>query len=183
MPLGISAAPDTPENKLIALRHQMESAQTIKQQKKILPQIEATGTFQAMMYAAQFLQSPLLRKTAATAVAHIAVAHPEYNGTRTRQILNDILPNLKKADREAVQAYLQKASKGEEGFVSIFNGKGTGSDLTFMWKGSEVDIINPRQAAEILSMKRSVTASDHIGRFGRSNNGKPVYHALLFQGY
>ena len=35
MPLGISAAPDTPENKLIALRHQMESAQTIKQQKKI----------------------------------------------------------------------------------------------------------------------------------------------------
>lgn len=36
------------------------------------------------------------------------------------------------------------------GAFSIFNGKGTGSDLTFMWKGSEVDIINPRQAAEIL---------------------------------
>ena len=140
MPLSISAAPDTPENKLIALRHQMESAQTIKQQKKILPQIEATGTFQAMMYAAQFLQSPLLRKTAATAVAHIAVAHPEYNGTRTRQILADILPNLKKADREAVMAYLQKASKGEEGFVSIFNGK----DLTG-WKGLVENPIKRRQ--------------------------------------
>lgn len=122
--------PDTPENKLIALRHQMEAAQTAKQQKKLLPKIEATGTFQAMMYAAQYLQSSELRKTAAATVAHIALAHPEYNGIRTRQLLQDILPNLKKADRVAVQDYLAKASKTEEGFVSIFNGK----DLTG-WKG------------------------------------------------
>ena len=36
------------------------------------------------------------------------------------------------------------------GIYSIMNGRGTGADLTFMWQGSEVDIIHPRQAAEIL---------------------------------
>ncbi len=36
------------------------------------------------------------------------------------------------------------------GIFSVMNGKGTGSDLTFMWEGAEVDIIEPRQAAEIV---------------------------------
>jgi len=128
--MNLYAYPETPENKLIALRHEMEAAQTIKQQKKILTQIEGTGTFLAMMYAAQYLQSDGLRKTAAATIAHIAINHPEYNGTRTRQLLQDIMPTLKKADRILVQEYLSKISKNEEGFVSIFNGR----DLTG-WKG------------------------------------------------
>ena len=128
--IAFSTPADTPENKLIALRHQMEDAKTIKQQQKILKEIETTGTFQAMMYAAQYLQSAALRKSAAATVAHIAVSHPEYNGTRIRELLKDIMPNLKKSDQTAVNEYLSKSSKTEEGFVSIFNSK----DLTG-WKG------------------------------------------------
>ena len=36
------------------------------------------------------------------------------------------------------------------GAYSLFNGRGTSTDLTFAWKGSKINIINSRQAAEIL---------------------------------
>lgn len=124
------ADPVTPENTYLSLRKQMASAATPKQQKAILLQIGETGTFQGLMYVAQFLQDDRLRKTAAQVVARIAVAHPEYNGANTRQLLQDVLPNLKKADQLAVTEYLNKASNREEGYVSIFNGR----DLTG-WKG------------------------------------------------
>ena len=129
-PLRLLAYPETPENTYLTLRKQMGQAKKVKEQKAILAQIEATGTFQGMMFAAQFLQEPSLRKVAAQVVAHIAVAHPEYNGNNTRQLLDDVLPILKKADRLAVTDYLNNVSAREEGFVSIFNGR----DLTG-WKG------------------------------------------------
>ena len=127
---GAKAYPDTPENHYLTLRKQMSAAVTPKQQKKILLQIESTGTFQGMMYVAQYLQDDRLRKTAAQVVAHIAVSHPEYNGANTRQLLEDVLPMLKKADQLLVQQYLDRADAGEKGFVQIFNGR----DLTG-WKG------------------------------------------------
>ena len=130
LPQGVIAGPDTPENQLITLRNKMENAKTIKQQKVILEQIEGTGTYLGMMYAAEYLQCDPLRKTAARTIAHIAVSHPEYNGTNTRQLLYDILPTLKKDDQIAVQTYLAQVSSSEEGFVSLFNGK----DLSG-WKG------------------------------------------------
>ncbi len=139
-PLHTQAYPDTPENTYLMLRKQMGQAQKKKQKKLILAQIEQTGTFQGMMYAAQFLQDPELRKTAALAVAHIAVAHPEYNGANTRQLLQDVLPMLKKADALLVTDYLNQASNREEGFVSIFNGR----DLTG-WKGLVENPIKRRQ--------------------------------------
>ena len=36
------------------------------------------------------------------------------------------------------------------GAYSLFNGRGTSTDITFAWKTAKVNIINPRQAAEIL---------------------------------
>ncbi len=134
------AYPETPENSYLSLRKQMSEAQTPKQQKAILTLIEATGTFQGMMYAAQYLQDDRLRTTAARVVAHIAVAHPEYNGANTRQLLQDVLPILKKADKLLVTQYLDNASNREEGFVSIFNGR----DLTG-WKGLVENPIKRRQ--------------------------------------
>lgn len=124
------SAPQTPENELIQLRHQMENAKTIKQQKVILKKIEATGTFLGMMYAAQYLQAEELRSTAAQTIAKIAVAHPEYNGTRTRQMLEDVYPIVKGDVKKSILAYLNAQPKDEEGFISIFNG----IDLTG-WKG------------------------------------------------
>ncbi len=37
------------------------------------------------------------------------------------------------------------------GIYSVFNGRGTASDMIFMWKDAKVNIINPRQAADILN--------------------------------
>ncbi|MCR4920099.1 MAG: DUF1080 domain-containing protein [Bacteroidaceae bacterium] len=134
------ADPVTPENTYLTLRKQMANATTPKQQKSIITQIGETGTFQGMMYVAQFLQDDRLRTTAARVVAHIAVAHPEYNGANTRQLLQDVLPILKKADQLVVAEYLNKASNREEGYVSIFNGR----DLTG-WKGLVENPIKRRQ--------------------------------------
>ena len=36
------------------------------------------------------------------------------------------------------------------GIAAIMNGKGTGSDLTFMWKDARVNIMSPEEAAEIV---------------------------------
>ncbi len=36
------------------------------------------------------------------------------------------------------------------GAYSLFNGRGTSTDLTFAWKDASINIINPRQAADIL---------------------------------
>ena len=100
------AYPVTPENTYLSLRKQMASATTPKQQKAILAQICETGTFQGLMYAAQFLQDERLRKTAAQAVVRIALTHPEYNGANTRQLLELA------AERSDVRV-LALASEGE----------------------------------------------------------------------
>ena len=134
------AYPVTPENTYLSLRKQMASATTPKQQKAILAQIGETGTFQGLMYAAQFLQDERLRKTAAQAVVRIALTHPEYNGANTRQLLQDVLPCLKKAEQLAVTEYLSKAPNREPGYVSIFNGR----DLTG-WKGLVENPISRRK--------------------------------------
>lgn len=127
--------PQTPENDLIKLRYAMETAVKPSEKKDILKKIAQTGTFQGMMYAAQFLDQPTdgrdnarLRKSAAVAVAEIAVSHPEYNGAMVRQILRKAQTLVSGKMRKKIQEYISGST--ETGFVSMFNGK----DLTG-WKG------------------------------------------------
>lgn len=120
----------TPENQLISLRHIMEQSTDKDCQSSTLKIIGQTGTFQAMMYAGQFLTDTHLQKTAAEAVCQIAIAHPEYNGDNTRQLMQAAMPLLSKDLKAKAKAWLQQAPKSEKGFVCIFNGK----DLTG-WKG------------------------------------------------
>lgn len=118
----------TPENRLIALRHQMEQASDVKQQRDILRQMSETETFVAMTTIAQSLDNKALQREAAKGIASIALAHPDYDGYLTRHLLARSLPFVGGKQRKAIYAYLAK--EPVEGFVSHFNGR----DLTG-WKG------------------------------------------------
>lgn len=125
------ASSTTPENRLIALRHQMEKASDAKQQLEIIDEMGKTGTFVAMSTIGQWLDAShnkALRRRAARAVARIALAHQDYDGNFTRHLLALALPNVDRQQRKAIYAYL--AAPPVEGFVSQFNGR----DLTG-WKG------------------------------------------------
>ena len=80
------------------------------------------------MYAGKYLDDASLGKTAAQTVAAIALAHPEYNGVNTRQLLRKAQLSLSGSMRKKLQDYI--ANSCEVGFVSMFNGK----DLSG-WKG------------------------------------------------
>lgn len=126
----LASAADTPENKLITLRNNMERTGVAVVRQQILRDVASVGNFQAMMYAASFLDDAVLRHVAADAVATVAVAHPEYNGKAMRDALGRALPLLKGKLKGQARTLLKSLPDGVEGFVPIFNGR----DLTG-WKG------------------------------------------------
>lgn len=125
---SVQAQTLTPENRLIALRHQMEQTTDVKQQRAILSEMAQTGTFVAMTTLVQHLDNETLRRQAARGVADIALSHPDFDGHLTRHLLARALPFVSSKQRKAIYAYLAK--EPVEGFVSHFNGR----DLTG-WKG------------------------------------------------
>lgn len=120
--------PKTPENDLIKLRYAMDTSVKNSERKMVLRKIGDTGTFLGMMYAGKYLDDASLGKAAAKTVAAIALAHPEYNGVNTRQLLRKAQLSLSGSMRKKLQDYI--ANSCEVGFVSMFNGK----DLSG-WKG------------------------------------------------
>ena len=82
----------TPENRLIQLRHQLEQPLDAKAQRQLIADIAETGTFVAMMTLGQQLDNAAVQKQAARGIAAIALAHPEYDGHNTRQLLARAIP-------------------------------------------------------------------------------------------
>ncbi len=126
----IQAQQLTPENQLIYLRHVMEQSETKQEKNATLLLIGKTGTFQAMMYAGQYLEDKTVAKAAAKAVVEIATTHPEYNGTNTRELVKKALPNLDGKTKKLAKAWLKTVSDKEVGYVCLFNGKNLDG-----WKG------------------------------------------------
>ena len=160
----------TPEGRLIQLRNQLEKAQNVGTQKKILQEIGQTGTFIGMTTAAKFLNVKGLEKTAAQAVADIALKHKEYDGINTRQWLVQSMEILGGSSRKAIEEYLQGTSKDEAGFVSIFNGK----DLS----GSKGLVENPIKRASMTSdelAKAQVKADETMRKDWKVENGLLAY--------
>ena len=164
----------TGENRLIQLREAMEVARTDQQRNVILKKIGDTGTFLAMIYAAQFIDTPALQQTAAKAAMDIAVAHKEYNGTNTREILNKVIDvlNIEDADylKQSIRTYLSEVSDDEEGFVSIFNGR----DLTG-WKGLVEDPITRSKMKPAQMAKAQVKANEQMTKDWIVEDGSLVY--------
>jgi HEAT repeat protein len=128
-----NASSFTGENRYLNLRKAMEVARTDEQKNTILRQLGRTGTFQALAYAGEFLDDKALQQAAAGAVMTIALNNAAYTGTKVKELLNKVAAVLDNPDagyqRENIKKHLAEMP-GEDGFVSIFNGK----DLSG-WKG------------------------------------------------
>ena len=158
----------TPENQLIALRHQMEEATDVRQQRQLLREMAATGTFVAMTTIASHLDTPELSKTAARGVVDIALAHPEYDGHNTRQLLAKSLPYVGNSQRKAIVARL--AQTPVEGYVSHFNGH----DLTG-WKGLVQNPIAREQMTPVVLAQQQAEADQRMRDDWKVEDGLLAY--------
>jgi len=164
----------TGENQVQMLRQAMELAKTDKQRIKILEKVDKTGTFLGMMMAADYINTPALQQTAATAVMDIAVAHPEYNGANTRALLNKVVEVLSGGDadyfKQNIKKYLEENPADEQGFVSIFNGK----DLTG-WKGLVEDPIKRSKMKPAQLAKEQIKADEQMRKDWIVEDGSLAY--------
>ena len=166
--ITLRAQTTTPENRLIALRHQMEQAAEVKQQRQIINEMGQTGTFVAMTTLAKSLDDAALQRQAARAIADIALAHPDYDGHLTRHLLARALPFLGGKQRKAIYAYLAK--EPVEGFVSHFNGR----DLSG-WKGLVEDPIAREKMTPVQLAEKQVAADARMRDDWRVEDGLLCY--------
>src|SRR5690606_8215055 len=84
----------TDERKLLIYRDAMEVAQTTGQKQSILRNIEATNTYNALMYAGSFLNDKDLGKVAANTVMNIALLNRDFNGQEVKDLLTKVIDLL-----------------------------------------------------------------------------------------
>ena len=129
----IASSSMTGENKLLRLRKAMDIAKSDDVRSLVLQKVEGTGTYLAMLYAAEYLDNKPVQQPAANAVMNIALGHPEYTGQNVRAMLEKVMKVLDNPDAhyqvEGIKKHLAEMPD-EVGFVPMFNGK----DLTG-WKG------------------------------------------------
>src|SRR5699024_7275079 len=157
------------------LRDAFEYARTVEQKRMALAAMEATETYQSLLFAGRFLEDKDLKSAATNTAMNIAIENPEYYGSEVRRILEKVSENLSDGDsessylNEAVIRHLDEMPEGE-GFVSVFNGK----DLTG-WKGLvENPIKRKNMSAEELEANQK--KADEIMRAGWVvENGELVF--------
>ena len=160
----------TPENQVIYLRHIIEQTSDVAQREACLKLMANAGTYQALTFATSLLEDEDLAYNAAQAIWTILSAHPEYNGTETRQTLKAILPMLKLGQRQQAKAWLNNTDPNEAGFVCLFNGQNLDG-----WKGLvENPIKRSKMSSEQLAEAQR-KADDLMRRDWIVENGELVY--------
>ena len=144
----VSGVKMTDENRYTYLRKAMEVANTDAQKNRILRNIGRTGTYQAMLYAGEYIDQSALKENAARAVMEIALANKDYAGNEVKQLLKKVASALNNPDadyqRQAIAKHLEEIEHPEpfqlsdeekkDGFVILFDG--TNMDE---WTGNLVD--------------------------------------------
>ncbi|WP_316842498.1 DUF1080 domain-containing protein [Pedobacter gandavensis] len=129
----VRSAPEPAAQRLLMLRDAMDVAKTEQQQQQILTDLQGAKTYNAAVFAGNYMDSPALQQAAARAVMMIVLSDKSYEGEQVKGLLNKTIQVLKGGDSEyekqAIRKYLAEM-KGGSGFVSMFNGK----DLKG-WKG------------------------------------------------
>jgi HEAT repeat protein len=126
----VKSAPVTEEQKLILFRKIMPYAFTAERMNEILNETGRIKTYQAMVFAAGYLDDSLTSAAAARAVMYIAIPSGEARaglyGSDTRKILGKAVNLIKgkqsEYEKEVISNYI-KTMPPDEGFVSMFNGK------------------------------------------------------------
>ncbi|MDD2727402.1 MAG: DUF1080 domain-containing protein [Proteiniphilum sp.] len=157
------------------LRETMSFAQTNSQKNRILQQLGQTGQYQAMLFAAPFMDDPQLSEAAAQAAMTIALNNSDYAGEETTRILQKVSETLSNPDagyqRQSITKFLSE-NPTEGGFVSIFNGKNLDG-----WKGL---VENPIKRAA-MSQKELAAAQVKADREA-ARDWKVVDGNILFDG-
>lgn len=129
----INASENTAAQKTLFLKDAFALASMPAQQQQVLGSLQATGTYQALVFAANYLDDAQLKGAATNTAMNIAMDNSEFIGTDVRHILEQANANLTGSEssylKEAITRHLVEMPAGE-GYVSIFNG----TDLTG-WKG------------------------------------------------
>jgi hypothetical protein len=122
-----------PVQRLLDLQDQMEESKSPTAQKNIIIEAGKVNKLGALMFAAKFLENPVLSNDAALVVTKLALNNPDFKGPMVRPVLQSALAHLKGEDSAILAkklAYHIKAMPYDYGFENLFNG----TDLTG-WKG------------------------------------------------
>ncbi|WKK59769.1 DUF1080 domain-containing protein [Sphingobacterium sp. BN32] len=172
----LNASKQSAEQKTLTLRDAFALAQTAKQKQSALSSMQATNTYQAMMFASRYMNDPELKGTASNVAMNIAMDNKEYVGSDVRGILQQAADNLSGSEssylREAIVRHLSEMP-AEQGYVSIFNGK----DLTG-WKGLVENPIK-RAAMSKAELEKKQAVADQKMR----ENWKAIDGDLVFSGH
>ena len=127
---AVNVSKQTPTQKVLMLRKSMEMAKTAAQKESILKELVRNRTFNALIFAGNYLDDTQLQQTAAQIILNAALANKDFQGDVVRSLVTKAMSVISNdSQKEAARKYLAEMPKGE-GFVSLFNGK----DLTG-WKG------------------------------------------------
>src|SRR5690606_27110282 len=159
--IGIADIPA--EQKVLHLRDAFEVAQTADQRRQILRALQGCATYQALMFAGQFLDDEALGATAANTVKNIALENSQFYGDDVRRLLEKVIERLSGSEsgylREAVRKHINELPKGP-GYVSLFNGKYLDG-----WKGLVANpIARAKMDAETLAAEQ--LKADEVMREG-----------------
>ena len=133
----LKSAPVTDEQKLLLLRKIMPFALSADSKNQIITEAGKLKIYQALFFAAGFLDDPLTSGAAAKSIMNIALPAGDSRagmyGIIVRDILGKAVTQIKgtesEYDKEVISKYLNSMPQ-DEGFVQMFNGK----DLTG-WQG------------------------------------------------
>ncbi|WP_221394198.1 family 16 glycoside hydrolase [Dyadobacter sp. NIV53] len=170
---AISKSAKTPVNKVIMLREAMSLAKTDDQKELILKELPKYKTFNAMLFAGEYLDNAAVQQAAAQAVMSIGLANKNFYGAKTRELLTKTSSVLKGQDseyqKESIRKHLAEMPAGD-GFVALFNGK----DLTG-WKGLvENPIARGKMSADTLAAKQK-KADDAAKKDWYAKDGELVF--------
>lgn len=130
------------DQKVLMLRDAFEEAQTADQKKLILRALEANKTYNAIIFAGNFLDDEELRSTAANTVMNIALETPDLYGEDLTRLLNKVTGILSGSEssylREAIRKHLAELPQ-DSGYVSLLQ-----NDNLSGWKGLVADPIKRR---------------------------------------
>jgi len=169
----VNASGHTPEQKTLLLKDAFAQAKNAGQKRSVLEALQATGTYQAMLFATKYMDDPELGRVATNTAMNIATETHEFIGTDVRNILGKAINSLSGSEsayqREFIATHLSKMPKGE-GFVSLFNGK----DLTG-WKGLVEDPIKRAQLSDQELAEKQLVADQQMRDSWSVINGELVF--------
>src|SRR5690606_10291353 len=171
----INASDHTNEQKTLLLKDAFELAENATQKRTVLSSVQAAGTYQALMFAAKYMDVKDLKGAATITALNIATDRYDFIGTAVGTILKKAEENLTGSEssylRESVVGLLTEMPTGE-GYLSIFNG----TDLTG-WKGLVENPIK-RAAMSPKELEQKQAAADKK----MHDNWKAINGELVFSG-